>query len=310
MGIIKNILSLKDAENKNSMNSDMMYELSNKEIKVLQDILLDMYKEINNICKNYNIETLLVGGSALGAIRHKGFIPWDDDLDIAMNRKDYKKFINIFRETLGDRYILRAPNSYDIANNRFIQVFKKGTELSVISSDKETMPNMVHLDIFPIDYAPENKLLRIIKGTYCNILMIIASAVDIHMNKSKRLKKLLYQTFSGKTTYFIWDTVGWLFSFYKLNKWYDVLDNAIQTNKKTRYCTIAVGRKHYFGELLPYDVFYPLKKSNFENIEINLPNNAHEYLKNLYDDYMVIPQTNKREKHYIVSFKYNDEFRK
>ena len=108
-------------------NSDVLIEVTEEQRTALQALLLDMYKEIFEVCSRHNITPFLVGGSAIGAVRHKGFIPWDDDLDIGMTRDDYKCFEIVFDGELGDKYILNAPNRSKKVKTRFPKILKKGT---------------------------------------------------------------------------------------------------------------------------------------------------------------------------------------
>ena len=77
----------------------------------MKQCLLEMYSDILRVCEKYNIRVMLGGGSALGAVRHGGFIPWDDDLDLIMPREDYNKFISVFDKELSDLYEITSPNS-------------------------------------------------------------------------------------------------------------------------------------------------------------------------------------------------------
>ena len=77
-------------------------------VKDVQNVLIEMMKDIDELCRKNNIEYVLTGGSTLGAIRHGGFIPWDDDLDIAMMRDQYKKFIKVLKTQLSDKYVFHC----------------------------------------------------------------------------------------------------------------------------------------------------------------------------------------------------------
>ena len=167
-------------------NEKNIRKLTETEKKDLKNTFLLMTQEIDMVCKKYGIKMFLVGGSLLGAVRHGGFIPWDDDIDFGMKRCDYQKFIEIFDSELGDRYYLRCPNSKYPNGNRFMQIYKRGTTLKVAEGSTPLQPNCVLIDVFPYDYVPDNKLLRILKGIYCNFLMLIAASVDqriLQLNK-------------------------------------------------------------------------------------------------------------------------------
>ena len=79
--------------------SDILIELDGETRTRLQGVLLEMYQDILQVCSRYDITPFLIAGSALGAIRHEGFIPWDDDLDIGMTRDDYERFISVFENS-------------------------------------------------------------------------------------------------------------------------------------------------------------------------------------------------------------------
>ncbi len=79
------------------------YEMTDEDIDRLHRVLLDMYKDINAVCKRNNIGLIAAGGTQLGAIRHHGFIPWDDDMDIFIFRSDFERFKDVFISELSDK---------------------------------------------------------------------------------------------------------------------------------------------------------------------------------------------------------------
>lgn len=137
-------------------NSGFVRPLSDDEREKLKKTLLCMTAEIDAVCRKYDIKMFLVGGSLLGAIRHGGFIPWDDDVDFGMTREDYAKFISIFEQELGENYYLRCPNSLCPNGNRFMQIYKKGTVLETVDGNTPLQPNCVQIDVFPYDAVPDN----------------------------------------------------------------------------------------------------------------------------------------------------------
>ena len=146
-----------------SFKSKNVHLLTEKERNKLKKTLLEITEDINNTCDKNNIKLFLVGGSLLGAVRHKGFIPWDDDMDFGLIRKDYIKLREIFDKELGEKYYLRCPNSKYPNGNRFMQIYKKNTILESYEGNTPLQPNCISIDIFPYDYVPENKLIRTIK---------------------------------------------------------------------------------------------------------------------------------------------------
>lgn len=268
----------------------------------LQSTLLGIYDDVAAVCMKYQLSCYLVGGSALGAVRHHGFIPWDDDFDIAMSRGDYQKFQKVFEQELGDRYILNAPNYGEKVCARFPKVLKKNTVFKQIGGCSDSELQGIFLDIFIIDNMPDNKLLRHIKGIYCNILEFISGQVMMRECDDETTEKLSKELRiqMGTAQYCIRKLVGFVFSVKSSTYWFNRVDRAIQCkNKQSIMCTLATGRKHYFGEALPRDVFYPGLEGDFCGRKVLLPNNPDVYLKNLYGDYMTIPPVEKRESHWI-----------
>ncbi|MGM9579929.1 MAG: LicD family protein, partial [Anaerovibrio sp.] len=88
-----------------------------------------MYCDIKAVCDKYNLTIVLGGGSALGAVRHKGFIPWDDDLDLNMPRKDYEKLLSVLEAELGKEYYFSAPHTKGV-ESQFLKIHKKDTTFS------------------------------------------------------------------------------------------------------------------------------------------------------------------------------------
>jgi lipopolysaccharide cholinephosphotransferase len=297
-----NLLNGKAQFNALSNQSNLLYELSNDEQVLLKKCLLEMYIDVNNVCEKYGLDLLLTGGSALGAVRHNGFIPWDDDLDLAMERKDYNKLLEIFDLELGDKYLLNAPNYKTTAKTRFAKIFKRGTIMLEIGDVGTNFPTNVFLDIFPIENIPDNNVIRKLKGALCNCLMFIGSQVSLYKNKNDILKRFMTQSKEGKYSYYIKNTVGIIFSFLTQKTWFNLIDNVLSASKGKRYCNIPTGRKHYFGEIMERKDYFPPTIGEFEGLKVKLPNNINKALTNLYGDYMQIPSKDKREKHFVIKF--------
>jgi lipopolysaccharide cholinephosphotransferase len=297
-------LNYKNILNDIVKNNPDFHPITEDEKKALKKCLYEMSCDIDDRCRKNGIKLFLVGGTLLGAVRHGGFIPWDDDMDFALSRKDYKRLIAVFEKEFGDSYELRCPNSPYPNGNRFMQIFKKGTVLNTLGGENPLQPNSVYIDIFPYDYVPDNKIIRKFTGYKANFLMAVASfsmsykypdeVLDTYMKKHKDGKKLL-----GIST-----IVAKIFQYRTPEEWFNKVDSAITNDKETKNITSATGRKHYFGEIYPTDVFFPLKEMKFEEHFFYSPNNPEEYLKGLYGkNYMIPPAKESRESHFISELK-------
>lgn len=285
-------------------NSDTFRKITEDEKSNLQNELYKMACDLDDVCKINSINLFLVGGSLLGAVRHGGFIPWDDDMDLALCREDYEKLKEIFEEELGDRYILTCPNYKTPSGNRFMQIYKKETVLRTLGDSNPFVPPNIYIDIFPYDYVPDNLIKRIVIGSVANVCMAIASCVIDYKYPDKNLELYMKKHKRGKKLFFIKNFIGRIFSFKKPEKWFDLVDKVIAYRKKTSLITSGTGRKHYFGEIYNKSTFFPLSQIQFGKHYFCCPNDSDVYLKGLYGEtYMEIPKETNRESHFISELK-------
>lgn len=263
----------------------------------LQHELTIMLSDIYEICKKYNIKMFLLGGSALGAVRHKGFIPWDDDIDISMTRKDYNRFVKIFNKELGKKYILCAPNVYKNPKARFPKILKKNSYMEEICDSRNKKLCRVFVDIFILENIPENRVLRKLHGNLCNCLEVISGCVSFRTNADKTARDFYKK--AGLAQYYLRITAGTLFAFLPERVWFNLVDKCCNYKKESNWVAIPTGRKHYFGEILEKDKLFPLVEMEFEGKKFPVFSGYDYYLKNLYGDYMKIPPVEKREKHFV-----------
>ncbi|WP_018659151.1 LicD family protein [Allofustis seminis] len=285
--------------------TDIVHELTDAELKQLQACFLGILKDIDHVCKMHNITYMAAGGTALGAIRHQGFIPWDDDIDILMPRKDLQKFVEIFEETLGQEYEMTSPNSKYPIESLITAIYKKNTLKATFSAFNTPFPKGIHIDIFAIDAVPENKVMRAIKGSIAIILQFIAVSSLFYTFRSPEKKDFFYQTPAGRFNYRLRCFVGFIFSFAHYETWANLFDRFVQGPADSNLWAVPTDIGHYFGHVMPKDVYYPTSEAKFEDMMIQMPHNPHEYLKNQYGDYMQIPPVEDREKHFSVGFSVN-----
>ncbi len=282
-----------------------LYELTDEDVERLHEILLDMYKDLESVCSKRKVHLIAAGGSCLGAIRHKGFIPWDDDMDLFMFRSDFRRFQSFFEEEFGDRYILLAPGSKNGANCFLPRIFKKGTTMLNMIDETAPYPHGIYIDINIIEYAPASPALFKAKSLAADALRFISYSVYWAQYPSSSMRDFMMNS-EGANYYRLRMAVGKAFSFMKAETWFSLFDRFVQ-GRRSDVITVPSGARKYKGEKLPLEVMRPLKRTAFEDTKIFVPGDYDAYLKNLYGDYMKIPDQDKREHHLCLKLDFEHE---
>ncbi len=286
-------------------SSNRLYKLTDDDISKLHSVLLGMYKEINAVCEKYNIHLIAAGGTALGAIRHHGFIPWDDDMDLFVFRNEFEKLRQIFDEELGGSYYLLAPGSKQGSNCFLPRIMKKNTTLLGMIDETAPYPHGIYIDINIIEYAPENKVVFFWKALGSDVRRLISYSVYWNQYKSQSLKEFMLSS-QGANYYKFRMLLGKMFSFMSAEKWFTSFDKYVQ-GKETKVYTVPSGTKKYAGETLSTNVVNPIQKVLFEDTEIYVFNDYDWYLTNLYGDYLQIPKVENRENHMCLKLSFTQE---
>lgn len=287
--------------NELAKRTDYLRELTDDESKALKQALLAMYVDIASLCEAHGLTVMLCGGSCLGSIRHKGFIPWDDDLDLLMPRRDYEQLITLLAQgALGEKYEYNTPNPTTDAKNAFLKIYRKHTRNVDIYSDSSPFPQGISIDVFALDAVPRTRLGQSIKGVIANGLQFISIVVLYAQYPSKHLKEFMSLDPDMKRRYRIKYILGKIFGIIPHRKWVWWFDRFVASDRTDRPWGIPTGRKYYNGEIFPREVFVPARKAEFEGIQVYIPNDYDPYLRNLYKDYMQLPPADKRERHFII----------
>ena len=263
-------------------------------LRKLQLIELSILKEFDELCRKNGLDYLLMGGSMIGQIRHGGFIPWDDDIDVAMPRDDYEAFLRIANEQYADKYFaLNNDNNprFPLMNTRW---GLKGTTYK--TWDMEDIPGEfgIFLDVFPFDEVADDEKAknRHVTGAWFWGKMLTLSGVKqprIFVNGWKaRLLNLALRTAHGSMKLFHVKSRTLYLKAYKYATQY--------RGKNTRRVNY-MHDPHRFATMVDKSVFYPTKRAMFENIEVNIANHQEIYLEQYFGDYMQLPPVEKRKIH-------------
>ena len=289
--------------NELAVKSGYFHSLTEEESQAQKKQLLAMFKDIVALCKANNLIYMMGGGSCLGAIRHQGYIPWDDDIDLNMPRESYERFIELCNKgALGNKYEIDTPNAVKDCKNAHLKVYRRGTMDKEIHCETTPFPNGVFIDIFPMDSAPASPMIRKLRGYISDFLQAVCTCVLYAQYPSKKYKEFMSLDPDGKKRYNQRIILGKVFGIIPHRKWVWWFDRFNASSKDTGFVTIPTGIKHYVGETRPYDVYFPVTTAMFEGIEVCVPSNYDAYLTSMYRNYMELPPVEKRERHFVYEF--------
>lgn len=257
---------------------------------------LESLKKFDYVCRKYGLKYWVAYGTLLGTVRHNGFIPWDDDLDIGMLREDYQKLCNLPQTVWGEEFLFCSGYSEDILHDKtFGRVYLKKTVIQSyqdvdywINPITETSWNTsLMLDIFVYDYIPENKDEYVI--LYKNGLKI---------SRDYKYLKLKPKLSTESISLFVKSILKRLYKFY-LQK---ILGKSFKSVLKKHEDKINRTRKtNYIGTFLTddpnifeYDEVFPLIEGEFEGVKVMMPKNWDSMLTNMYGEYMKFPPESER----------------
>ena len=169
--------------------------MEKEKLKKLHNVEVEILDEFNRICNKHNLQYFLSYGTLLGAVRHQGFIPWDDDLDVSMPREDYEKFIEIAEDELNKEYYIDNKNTNDKYYLNFTKLRKKNTVFEQDFQVNYDGPKGIWVDIFPIDEIKKenSKLLFIQNKLDSTIFRICHYKSGFFLSKKLLLiKKLIF----------------------------------------------------------------------------------------------------------------------
>lgn len=273
------------------VNEKLQYKESDYEDLSLRDaqmLMVDILKEVHEICERHGLKYFLDGGTLIGAVRHKGFIPWDDDVDIGMPREDYEKFLEIAKKELPDYLFLQTfetDDKYDIYQVP-CKIRYNGTILieKDIAENSE-MHNGVYIDVFPYDSLPKKKFMYKLQRTLS--YNVLKSFIRIREKPEKLSIK-------NRITFTFYKVVRALFPYKRRKKFFDFLVSWNDVNSPY----MAYGLDTIWSEYVyKKSDYFELSKLEFEGNYFYGPKNYDAILTQLYGDYMTLPKEEDRQWH-------------
>lgn len=255
--------------------------------KKLQSIELDALLNVDSICDKLGIRYFLVGGTLLGAVRHKGFIPWDDDIDIGMLREDYDLFVQKAQDLLPDYLFVQNYKTDENVPFNFTKIRNSRTTFIETTVKNVKMNHGVYIDVFPIDYYPENILIAKIKNA---LLHFIAQRFNRDYYSERKLNYVLVRKVVNFFSYLL---------FKKTKQAVVAREHIIKFGRKSKLM------RNYSGvwgkrEIVPAECFGSFIRLDFEGHQLMAPAAYDLYLSHIYGDYMKLPPVEKRVTHHYT----------
>ena len=260
-----------------------MRELTIDEIKIIQ---LNILKSVHTFCSMRKIKYFLAYGTLLGAVRHEGYIPWDDDIDICMMREDYDRFIHEFRS---DTYKIYATETVSDCVFPYAKIYDKDTKIKELTN--LPIDDLgINIDLFPVEKIPkdEKKINRLFMKI--KFLKILLGLKSITVSNSRSWYKNLILIIG----YIVLKPISYLY----IVKRIQTAAQSYNNNLACELCGQLVLSVYGKNELVPKDVFDKTITLNFEGYNFSCPFYYDILLRSLYGDYMKLPPIDEQVTHH------------
>ena len=274
--------------------------LNTEETEALHKIQLEIFKEFILICKELNLKYYVIGGTALGTLRHGGFIPWDDDIDVGMPRSSYELFLKEAPKIISNQYFIQTHITDRFYPHNFAKIRDNNTTFIERNVKHLDINHGVYIDIFPLDNVPISRFKQFIQKHKVYVLKRI---LLVKMNykiwrKGEYLKQLIYKTL---------EIISLPLKINQIKK--QLYKIMISNNYKSSDKVVAFGGAYgYEKESIKREWVENLIEVDFENEKFLAPISSVDYLTYFYGDFMTPPPENKRyNRHEIIEVCFEEE---
>lgn len=256
----------------------------------LKSCELEMLKVFIKICDQLNLKYYLVEGTLLGAVRHKGFIPWDDDIDVGMPRDDYDRFLKEAQQYFPSHYFIQSIQSEPEYHTNFAKIRDNRTTFIESSVKNQKINHGVYIDIFPIDYAFEDKKQRkILKAREIICTRRISQVFSVPQRKRR-----FYRQFISR-----------VFAIYAKCKYPEMRQAVLAREKlytelKSSKLVTNYGSAWGDKEIMPVEWYGEGVFLEFEGLSVRVPTEYDKWLSQVYGNYMQFPSPEKRVPHHYA----------
>jgi len=254
----------------------------------LKQVELLILKDFIDICEENNLEYYLWFGTEIGAVRHQGFIPWDDDIDVVIFREDYEKFLKIMEEKNWDKYTVLDCRYDEEYFFQFGRLSLNGTYWSEFWDKYVSFKLGMHVDLFILDKVPKNKIKRFLFMRLCLIFCKMQAMSVIKFDEGSKIVKTIVNV-----SHSVFNVVGLTPEFFQKG-----LTNFLrryENDNSEFYADLTMNEQPYFK----ITDFKPSKKVKFENLDVSIANNQEATLGQIFGDYMQLPPEEDRVAHIL-----------
>ena len=253
-------------------------KLSTDQIQKLRDIEVDILKHFIDVCKKMDLKYYVIAGTLIGAVRHKGFIPWDDDIDVAMPRRDFDIFTKEAYKYLPKYLFVQTHFTDKEFPFNFAKIRNSNTTFIERSCHRLNINLGVFIDVFPLDHFLNDECFK--KKTFKKIKIYKTAIGRVFFREHKSLKLRFNQFFS-------------FFLFPNPYSALKAMDKFVTKIPKSDYCN-NYSSNYGLKEACLWSWFGDGVDIEFEGIIVKAPKEYHLYLTQIYGDYMVLPPVEKR----------------